>query len=103
MPKGRVRVPSCSNCTVETVTTLAGTFLAGYNGSEAEWPGEAERVSLIHLHFGARQKAYSWALAQVKADGDAKSEDPNHISCRLGYFVHYTRVEIGLRTMLVGR
>ena len=65
------------------MTTLAGTFLAGYNGSEAEWPGEAERVSLTNLHFGARRKEYNWALAQVKADGDVKSEDPNHISVAL--------------------
>ena len=47
---------------------------------EVEWPREPERVSLIHSHFGARRKAYNWALAQVKADGDAKFEDPNHIS-----------------------
>ena len=47
---------------------------------EVEWPRKAERVSLIRSHFGARRKAYNWALAQVKADMDAKSEDPNHIS-----------------------
>ncbi len=47
---------------------------------EVEWPREPERVSLIHSHFGARRKAYNWALAQVKADMDAKFEDPNHIS-----------------------
>ena len=47
---------------------------------EVEWPSEALRVSLIHSYFGARRKACNWALAQVKADGDAKFEDPNHIS-----------------------
>ena len=44
---------------------------------EVEWPKDP---SLVHSHFGARRFAYNWALARVKADMDAKSEDPNHIS-----------------------
>lgn len=47
---------------------------------EVEWPREHERTSLIRSHFGACRFAYNWALARVKADMDAKSEDPNHTS-----------------------
>jgi len=46
---------------------------------EVEWPKEPERQLLIWSHFGARRFAKNWALAQVKADLDAKKEDPNHV------------------------
>jgi hypothetical protein len=33
--------------------------------------------SLIRQHFGARRFAYNWALAQVKANLDARAADPS--------------------------
>src|SRR5215213_3193964 len=33
--------------------------------------------SLIQQHFGARRFAYNWALAQVKANLDARAADPS--------------------------
>jgi len=45
---------------------------------EVEWPKEPERRALIWSHFGARRFAKNWALAQVKADLEAKSK--NHAS-----------------------
>jgi len=45
---------------------------------EVEWPKEPERRSLIWSHFGARRFAKNWAIAQVKADLEAKSK--NHAS-----------------------
>lgn len=33
--------------------------------------------SLIQQHFGARRFAYNWALAQVKANLDARLADPS--------------------------
>jgi putative transposase len=47
---------------------------------EVQWPTEQERAGLVRSHFGARRFAYNWALAQVKADMDAKTTDPNHES-----------------------
>jgi transposase len=36
-----------------------------------------EQRSLIQQHFGARRFAYNWALAQVKANLDARAADPS--------------------------
>jgi hypothetical protein len=47
---------------------------------EVEWPGGAGAVSKIWSHFGARRKAYNWALGQVKADLDARRADPAHVA-----------------------
>jgi len=47
---------------------------------EVEWPKEPERRSLIWSHFGARRFAKNWAIAQVKADLDARKTDPSHAS-----------------------
>ena len=33
---------------------------------------------MVRSHFGARRFAYNWALGQVKADLDAKKQDPEH-------------------------
>jgi putative transposase len=46
---------------------------------EVEWPGDGERADRIRSHFGARRKAYNWALGQVKADLDARQADPAHV------------------------
>jgi putative transposase len=46
---------------------------------EVEWPKEPERRSLIWSHFGARRFAKNWAIGQVKADLDAKKENPHHV------------------------
>jgi putative transposase len=43
---------------------------------EVEWPREPERRSCIWSYFGARRFAKNWALAQVKADLDARKTDP---------------------------
>jgi putative transposase len=40
-------------------------------------PATPEQRSLIHQHFGARRFAYNWALAQVKANLDARTADPS--------------------------
>ena len=42
---------------------------------EVEWPKDP---SVVRSHFGARRFAYNWALGQVKADLDAKKQDPRH-------------------------
>jgi putative transposase len=47
---------------------------------EVEWPKEPERRALIWSHFGARRFAKNWAIAQVKADLEAKSKNQNHAS-----------------------
>ena len=47
---------------------------------EVQWPAEPDRAALVRSHFGARRFAFNWALAQVKADLDAKSVDPKHVS-----------------------
>ena len=47
---------------------------------EVEWPADADRAALVRSHFGARRFAFNWGLAQVKADLDAKTVDPDHES-----------------------
>jgi putative transposase len=47
---------------------------------EVEWPRKPERRSRIWSHFGARRFAKNWALAEVKADLDARRKDPGHAS-----------------------
>ncbi len=47
---------------------------------EVQWPADEVRAGLVRSHFGARRKAFNWGLAQVKADLDAKSTDPEHES-----------------------
>lgn len=47
---------------------------------EVEGPAEDERRRLVRSHFGARRKAFNWALAQVKADLSARQADPEHVS-----------------------
>jgi putative transposase len=85
---------------VESVSVMFALFdgdAAGYAGSgepgdavpsgwmmtaaqfEVEWPAEP---GLVRSHFGARRKAYNWALAKVKSDMDARKEDPSHESVR---------------------
>jgi putative transposase len=49
---------------------------------EVEWPGDELAVQRIRSHFGARRKAYNWALGQVKADMDARKLDRSHASVR---------------------
>jgi putative transposase len=39
-------------------------------------PTTPEQLARIAQHFGARRFAYNWALAQVKADLDARAADP---------------------------
>jgi putative transposase len=39
-------------------------------------PNTPEQLARIAQHFGARRFAYNWALAQVKADLDARAADP---------------------------
>ena len=45
---------------------------------EVEWPTDPDRSRVIRSHFGARRKAFNWALAQVKDDMDARKLDPGH-------------------------
>ena len=47
---------------------------------EVEWPADPAAAARIRSHFGARRKAYNWALGQVKADMDARKLDPGHTS-----------------------
>lgn len=47
---------------------------------EVEWPTDPERAGLVRSHFGARRFAFNWGLAQVKADLDATTVDPDHVS-----------------------
>jgi len=47
---------------------------------EVSWPTDPVARARIRSHFGARRFAYNWALAQVKADLDAKKLDPSHES-----------------------
>ncbi|WP_211229592.1 IS607 family element RNA-guided endonuclease TnpB [Nakamurella lactea] len=49
---------------------------------EVCWPEDPERASLIRSHFGARRKAYNWALGTVKDDMDARTQDQTHTSTR---------------------
>jgi putative transposase len=45
---------------------------------EVEWPTDPDRSRLIRSHFGARRKAFNWALARVTADLDARRADAGH-------------------------
>jgi hypothetical protein len=45
---------------------------------EVEWPADPAAAARIRSHFGARRKAYNWALGQVKADMDARKPGPGH-------------------------
>jgi putative transposase len=47
---------------------------------EADWPADPDRAALVRSHFGARRFAFNWALAQVRADLQAKRADPAHES-----------------------
>jgi putative transposase len=47
---------------------------------EVEWPREPARRSRIWSHFGARRFAKNWALAQVKADLNARKKNPSRTS-----------------------
>ncbi len=47
---------------------------------EVQWPVDPQRRSVIRAHFGARRRAFNWALGQVKADMDARKIDPDHPS-----------------------
>lgn len=47
---------------------------------EVQWPSDPQRCSAIRAHFGARRKAFNWAVGQVKHDMDAKKLNPNHTS-----------------------
>ena len=73
---------------VEAVTVLFGLFTddgvpapSGWTVTgasfEVQWPREPP---LVRSHFGARRYAHNWALAQVKADMDAKKANPEHES-----------------------
>ena len=44
---------------------------------EVEWPADQ---AVVRSHFGGRRYAYNWALGQVKADMDARKDDPAHRS-----------------------
>ena len=54
-------------------TTTAAKF-------EVQWPAAPEHRSVIRSHFGARRRAFNWALDRVKADMDAANLDPEHVS-----------------------
>ncbi len=73
---------------VESVTVLftlfdddGGQVPSGWSitgaSFEVEWPTDP---SVVRSHFGGRRFAYNWALGQVKADMDAKKDDPEHKS-----------------------
>ena len=57
----------------------AGWVARGFT-FEVTWPADPGAAAKIHSHFGARRFAYNRALAQVKADLDAKKADPAHVS-----------------------
>ena len=46
---------------------------------EVEWPDDP---GAVRSHFGARRKAFNWALGQVKDDLDAKKLDGDHVAVR---------------------
>ena len=54
-------------------TTTAAKF-------EVQWPADPERRSAIRSHFGARRRAFNWALGRVTSDMDARKLDPEHAS-----------------------
>lgn len=60
---------------------------------EVEWPSDP---AVVRSHFGARRRAYNWALSQVKTDMDARSLDPGHVSVRWDFRVlrdHWNQVK----------
>jgi putative transposase len=59
---------------------IPGGWVARGFEFEVEWPGDSDRAARIRSHFGARRKAYNWALGQVKADLDAHKGDLAHVS-----------------------
>ena len=42
---------------------------------EVEWPADP---GVVRSHFGARRKAYNWALGRVNSDMDARSADAEY-------------------------
>jgi putative transposase len=44
---------------------------------EVTWPDSNDAVAKVRSQFGGRRFAYNWALAQVKADMDAKKTGPS--------------------------
>jgi putative transposase len=67
-------------CFADDGTEVPSGWVVTGAAFEVEWPKEPERQSLIWSHFGARRFAKNWALAQVKADLEAKQADPDHVS-----------------------
>jgi putative transposase len=63
-PKARFEIPD-------------GWITRGFS-FEVAWPTDPVVRARVCSHFGARRFAYNWALAQVKADLDAKRLDPTH-------------------------
>jgi putative transposase len=53
---------------------------------EVEWPSGPGRQALVRSHFGARRFAYNWGLARVKADLDARENDPGHQAAGWDHF-----------------
>jgi len=47
---------------------------------EVAWPADPERQGLVRSHFGARRMAFNWGLALVKADLDARKDNPGRKS-----------------------
>jgi putative transposase len=66
-------------CFADDGTEVPSGWVVTGAAFEVEWPKEPERQLLIWSHFGARRFAKNWALAQVKADLDAKKEHPHHV------------------------
>ncbi len=63
----------------ETFAIPDGWIARGFT-FEVTWPTASEAAIKVRSHFGARRFAYNWALAQVKADMDAKKANPSHKS-----------------------
>lgn len=47
---------------------------------EVPWPDDPDAASRVRSQSGGRRFADNWALAQVRADMDAKKTDPIHAS-----------------------
>ena len=60
--------------------TIPDGYIARGFTFEVAWPDDPTAVGKVRSHFGARRFAYNWALAQVKADLEAKKLDPDHES-----------------------
>ena len=73
---------------IEEVSVLFKLFDGGGNPVRSGWTVTAAKFevawpddpSVVRSHFGARRKAYNWALDRVKADLHAKKTDPTHAS-----------------------